>query len=178
VDPLNADDYLHLANRFHTLVVTDVPHFSLEQHNEARRFTNLVDCVYERHARLIISADAPPEQLLESMAALSAVSLSHADGPASPGLASSSSSDWVRNNPFSPEPSTVDNVMRSAKSIGAGAVEAGDDDTATGAGVAGVMAGALGSLQESGFAAKRATSRLLHMQTQDYLLTHQRNRIE
>eukprot|EP00931_Biecheleriopsis_adriatica_P056099 TRINITY_DN33247_c0_g1_i1.p1 TRINITY_DN33247_c0_g1~~TRINITY_DN33247_c0_g1_i1.p1 ORF type:complete len:598 (+),score=130.22 TRINITY_DN33247_c0_g1_i1:23-1795(+) len=175
VEPLNADDYLHLARQFHTMVVTDVPRFTVEQHNEARRFTNLVDCLYERHARLILSADAAPHQLLETMADLAQVSLT--DDGVKPRLELQGSTDWVRSNPFSPEPATVQEVTRSAGSVGARAVKAGDDDTATGAGVAGVMAGALGSLQESGFAAKRATSRLLHMQTEDYLQLHQRNRL-
>lgn len=177
VDALNADDYLHLSKAFHTLVVADVPHFTIEQHNEARRFTNLVDCLYERHARLILSADAPPDQLLESMTDLAKVTLADVE-TANRKVSVQASTDWVRNNPFSPEPSTVAEVTRSANSLGASAVKAGDDDTATGAGVAGVMAGALGSLQESGFAAKRATSRLLHMQTQDYLQAHQRNRVK
>jgi len=187
--PLNADDYLHLATHFHTLLVTDVPRFSLEQHNEARRFTNLVDCLYERHARLVLSADVPPERLLESMTELATVNLSEADTSRRPALAQlggsapatdrsdSQSSDWIRNNPFSPEPSTVSEATRVANSLGA-TVKAGDDDTATGAGVAGVMAGALGSLQESGFAARRATSRLLHMQTDEYLLAHRRQHLQ
>jgi len=152
-------------------VIADVPCFSLEQHNEARRFTNLVDCLYERHVRLILSADVEPEQLLEQMATLASVPLAAASRP--PGT---DSSDWVRRNPFSPEPSTVDEAVRTAASPAA-SVKAGDDDTATGANVAGVMAGAVGSLQESGFAARRATSRLLHMQTEEYLLAHRRNRL-
>eukprot|EP00927_Polykrikos_kofoidii_P056329 TRINITY_DN50477_c0_g1_i1.p1 TRINITY_DN50477_c0_g1~~TRINITY_DN50477_c0_g1_i1.p1 ORF type:complete len:658 (-),score=78.60 TRINITY_DN50477_c0_g1_i1:23-1996(-) len=174
---LNADDYLHVAAHFHTIILTDVPQFSLEQHNESRRFTNLVDCLYERHARLIVSADVTPELLLESMATLSSVTLpsQEAERSRAGAVSDSGSSDWIRSNPFSPEPSTVSEVVRSAASPSA-TVKAGDDDTATGAGVAGVMAGALGSLQESGFAARRATSRLLHMQTDEYLLTHRRHR--
>merc|ERR1712062_413575 len=53
----------------------------------------------------------------------------------------------------------------------------GDDSNSTGAGnVAGVLSGAVGSLQESGFAARRAMSRLLHMQSEVYLETHRRCR--
>merc|ERR1711924_29783 len=54
----------------------------------------------------------------------------------------------------------------------------GDDSNATGAGhVAGVMSGAVGSLQESGFAARRAMSRLVHMQSDNYLKSHLKHRL-
>merc|ERR1712032_1488125 len=36
-------------------------------HNEARRFTNLIDCLYEQHARLIISSETPLPELLADM---------------------------------------------------------------------------------------------------------------
>ncbi|CAE7634584.1 unnamed protein product [Symbiodinium pilosum] len=84
--------------------------------------------------------------------------------------------DRLFSSPFSSEPLQVEEIHRSAQSLGA-SVQAGDDDTATGAGVAGIMSGALGSLQESGFAARRATSRLLHMQTPQYLHAHHRCRL-
>ena len=35
---LGAEDYIRLALRFHTFLVTDVPPFSVDMHNEARRF--------------------------------------------------------------------------------------------------------------------------------------------
>ena len=47
-----------------------------------------------------------------------------------------------------------------------------DDSSGNMVGVAGVLVPALGALQESGFAARRAQSRLLHMQTADYLGAH------
>eukprot|EP00747_Dinoflagellata_sp_TGD_P085872 gnl/TRDRNA2_/TRDRNA2_163050_c0_seq1.p1 gnl/TRDRNA2_/TRDRNA2_163050_c0~~gnl/TRDRNA2_/TRDRNA2_163050_c0_seq1.p1 ORF type:complete len:619 (+),score=127.46 gnl/TRDRNA2_/TRDRNA2_163050_c0_seq1:53-1909(+) len=188
---LNADDYLQLVGQFHTFVVADVPVFSLEQHNEARRFTNLIDCLYERHARLILSAAAPPTQLLANMEVLATVSLKKNDGAPEPAAAvpgGYASPDWIRNNPWSPQPAMVTEAVTAAaqqepalvtEAVNAAAqtvgVRPGDDDSAPHVGVAGVMAGALGSLQESGFAARRATSRLLHMQTDDYLQAHRRH---
>jgi len=173
-DALNADDYLRLAATFHTIVVANVPRFSVSLHNEARRFTNLVDCAYETHSRLILSADAPPAELLQDMTVMAESLVQASDHhPAKPGP-----SRAIRTSPFTLDASEIQEVSRSSRSIGARAVRAGDDDTATGAGVAGVMAGALGSLQESGFAAQRATSRLLHMQTEEYLRAHFRNRVE
>ncbi|MBI3067477.1 MAG: cell division protein ZapE, partial [Betaproteobacteria bacterium] len=58
------NDYLDLARRFHTIVVSGVPRMTLERADEARRFTLLVDVLYDRRVKLIASAEAPPEQLL------------------------------------------------------------------------------------------------------------------
>lgn len=177
----NADDYLKLVEQFHTFIIANVPRFSYEQHNEARRFTNLVDCLYENMARLVISADAPPGELLSEMQTLASVSLSSVDAAAEAAAAVRygalpDQADWVRHNPFSPAPSPIREAVQAATKLNAG-VAPGDDASASQTGVAGVMAGALGSLQESGFAATRATSRLLHMQSAEYLMGHQRHRL-
>jgi len=166
---LNADDYLSLAKHFHTLVIEDVPRFTLDQHNEARRFTNLVDCAYERHARLVLSADAPPRELLASMEGLADLTLSSASR-------SSRTDSQARMSRPAPDGASVTDAVRLAAQ-GPNDAAPGNDDTNTGSGVVGVMAGAVGSLQESGFAARRATSRLLHMQTEEYLAAHRRHRL-
>eukprot|EP00747_Dinoflagellata_sp_TGD_P222645 gnl/TRDRNA2_/TRDRNA2_94345_c0_seq1.p1 gnl/TRDRNA2_/TRDRNA2_94345_c0~~gnl/TRDRNA2_/TRDRNA2_94345_c0_seq1.p1 ORF type:complete len:559 (-),score=48.63 gnl/TRDRNA2_/TRDRNA2_94345_c0_seq1:14-1642(-) len=72
---LCADDYLHLALQFHTIVMTDVPRVEVDMHNEARRFTNLIDCLYEQHTRLIISSETPLPELLADMEAFAGFSL-------------------------------------------------------------------------------------------------------
>ena len=61
--PLGAEDYLALAKRFHTLVLEGVPKLSGDKRNEARRFMNLVDALYEHRVNLILSAEAPPQEL-------------------------------------------------------------------------------------------------------------------
>ena len=61
--PLGAEDYLALARRFHTLVIAGVPKLSGDNRNEARRFMNLVDALYEHRVNLILSAEAPPQEL-------------------------------------------------------------------------------------------------------------------
>lgn len=61
--PRSQNDYLELADRFHTVVVSDVPQMSAASSSEARRFTWLVDVFYDRRIKLIISAAVPPEEL-------------------------------------------------------------------------------------------------------------------
>jgi len=58
------NDYIDLARRFHTVVVSGVPRMSLEQADAARRFTLLVDVFYDQRVKLILSAEAAPDQLL------------------------------------------------------------------------------------------------------------------
>jgi cell division protein ZapE len=59
------NDYLDLTRRFHTIIVSGVPRMSLERADEARRFTLLVDVLYDERVKLILSAEAPPESLLD-----------------------------------------------------------------------------------------------------------------
>ena len=58
------NDYIDLARRFHTVVVSGVPRMSLEQADAARRFTLLVDVFYDQRVKVILSAEAAPDQLL------------------------------------------------------------------------------------------------------------------
>jgi len=57
-------DYLDLAKRFHTVIVSDVPRMGLVLAEEARRFTLMVDVFYDNRVKLIVSAEGPPEKLL------------------------------------------------------------------------------------------------------------------
>ena len=63
--PLGAADYLALADRFHTLILKDVPQLGPDRRNEARRFVILIDVLYDNRRRLICSAAAPPERLYQ-----------------------------------------------------------------------------------------------------------------
>ncbi|MEO1090311.1 MAG: cell division protein ZapE [Pseudomonadota bacterium] len=62
-EALGAADYLALADRFHTLVLEDVPRLTPDKRNEARRFVTLVDALYERGMHLVCSADGAPDEL-------------------------------------------------------------------------------------------------------------------
>lgn len=59
-------DYLDLARRFHTVIVSGVPRMGLTLADEARRFTLMVDVFYDSGVKLVISAAAPPDQLLDA----------------------------------------------------------------------------------------------------------------
>jgi cell division protein ZapE len=61
--PRSQNDYLEIASRFHTVLLSGVPQMPPKLASEARRFTWLVDVLYDRRVRLVVSAEVPPEQL-------------------------------------------------------------------------------------------------------------------
>jgi cell division protein ZapE len=61
--PRSQNDYLEIATRFHTLILSNVPQMPPRMASEARRFTWLVDVLYDRRVKLIMSAEVLPEQL-------------------------------------------------------------------------------------------------------------------
>jgi cell division protein ZapE len=60
---LGPNDYVALAEHFHTVFLEDVPKLNASRREEARRFVILIDALYEAHARTIILAEAQPDQL-------------------------------------------------------------------------------------------------------------------
>ncbi|MBA2675029.1 cell division protein ZapE [Ramlibacter sp.] len=61
--PRSQNDYLEIATQFHTVLLSDVPRMSPRLASEARRFTWLVDVLYDRRVKLILSAEVAPEAL-------------------------------------------------------------------------------------------------------------------
>jgi cell division protein ZapE len=61
--PRSQNDYLELATQFHTVLLSGVPQMTPRHASEARRFTWLVDVMYDRRVKLIMSAEVPPELL-------------------------------------------------------------------------------------------------------------------
>ncbi|HEY9066599.1 MAG TPA: cell division protein ZapE, partial [Burkholderiaceae bacterium] len=61
--PRSQNDYLELATQFHTVLLSGVPAMSPRLASEARRFTWLVDVLYDRRVKLIMSAAVEPELL-------------------------------------------------------------------------------------------------------------------
>jgi cell division protein ZapE len=61
--PRSADDYIAIARQLHTVFLSDVPLFDGSNDDAARRFIALIDELYDRRVRLVVSAAAEPEQL-------------------------------------------------------------------------------------------------------------------
>lgn len=61
--PRSQNDYLDLARRFQTVLLSDVPKMTREMASQARRFTWLVDVLYDHRVKLIMSAACAAEDL-------------------------------------------------------------------------------------------------------------------
>lgn len=61
--PRSQNDYLELASRFHAIVLSDVPQMSPRMASEARRFTWLIDVLYDHKVKLLMSAAVPADAL-------------------------------------------------------------------------------------------------------------------
>ena len=61
--PRSQNDYLEIASQFHTVLLSNVPYMPVNMASPARRFTWLVDVLYDRRVKLIISAAVQPEDL-------------------------------------------------------------------------------------------------------------------
>jgi len=60
---LGPNDYVALAEHFHTIFLEDVPRLTPNRREEARRLVILIDALYEAHVRLIVLADGQPAEL-------------------------------------------------------------------------------------------------------------------
>jgi cell division protein ZapE len=61
--PRSQVDYLEIASRFHTVILSDIPRMSAGMASEARRFVWLIDVFYDQKVKLLMSAECPPEEL-------------------------------------------------------------------------------------------------------------------
>jgi cell division protein ZapE len=61
--PRSQRDYLELARRFAVMVVSDIPRLTPADADQARRFTWLVDILYDHRVKLLASAAVAAEQL-------------------------------------------------------------------------------------------------------------------
>ena len=66
--PLGARDYLAIAARYATIFIDRVPVLAENRRNEAKRFILLIDTLYDHRTRLVVSAEAPPEELYAGQA--------------------------------------------------------------------------------------------------------------
>lgn len=61
--PRSQNDFLEIASRFHTVILSGIPQMSAAMSSEARRFTWLIDVFYDQRVKLLMSAAVEPEQL-------------------------------------------------------------------------------------------------------------------
>ncbi|MFL9877551.1 cell division protein ZapE [Herbaspirillum rhizosphaerae] len=61
--PRSQNDYLEIASRFQTVILSGIPRMSAAMSSEARRFTWLIDVFYDHKVKLIMSAEVEPEEL-------------------------------------------------------------------------------------------------------------------
>ena len=61
--PRSQNDYIELARCHHTIILSGVPVLDGSADDKARRFVHLVDELYDRNVKLIVTAAVPPERL-------------------------------------------------------------------------------------------------------------------
>ena len=61
--PRSQNDYIELSKEFHSVFISNVPALGRANDDQARRFVNLVDEFYDRHVKLVLSADKPLAEL-------------------------------------------------------------------------------------------------------------------
>jgi cell division protein ZapE len=61
--PLGANDFLHIAHAFHTVMIDGIPEFANVTRDVTRRFVNLIDTLYDSRVCLVASAAAEPTEL-------------------------------------------------------------------------------------------------------------------
>lgn len=61
--PRSQNDYLEIASQFNTVILSNVPKMGAGMASEARRFTWLIDVLYDHKVKLIMSAEVEAEEL-------------------------------------------------------------------------------------------------------------------
>ncbi|GLI71253.1 hypothetical protein VaNZ11_016376 [Volvox africanus] len=149
--PLGPADYVALSQRFHTVFLEGIPAMSMHVRDQARRFITLVDELYNSRCVLVASAEVAPQELFAG-----------AEGQEPildlEGMQFETAVEGAR-------------LRRDVRSSGGVAPVA-----ASPAALAAAM-GALGGAEEQ-FAFRRAVSRLLEMQSPQYILEALRMRCQ
>jgi len=151
-----AADYIALAQRYHTLVLTGLPRLSLRERDKARRFITLVDQLYNHKTLLIASAAAPPEQLFIG------ASVAADDGALLEGLEFEGEAGKVAD--LNPIGVTANSLARAKTTTGAVSADSRK----------GLARDSLFTGEDEAFAFERAISRLYEMQSSSYMEARER----
>ncbi|MBS3647946.1 AFG1 family ATPase [Pseudaminobacter sp. 19-2017] len=106
--PLGARDYLAITDRYSTIFVENVPVLADGRRNEAKRLILLIDTLYDRHVRLVMSAAAPPSELYSGRSGVETFEFERTASR----LTEMQSQDWLWNwadkhGPASPDPEVM-----------------------------------------------------------------------
>ncbi|EHA55425.1 hypothetical protein MGG_07053 [Pyricularia oryzae 70-15] len=63
VSSLGPADYITLASNYHTFIIDNVPVLPTSKKNEARRFITFLDALYEARCKLVVRAQAGPDDI-------------------------------------------------------------------------------------------------------------------
>lgn len=61
--PLWARDYLSIAQRYHTVFLSDIPRMDEGKDDAAKRFMHLIDALYDHNVKLVATAQDAPENI-------------------------------------------------------------------------------------------------------------------
>lgn len=139
VDPVGASDFIALASQCHTLFLDQVPFLHPHMHNEARRFVVLIDILYDRKCTLIMAGDAPISNMFSSFI-----------------QGSKNAQIQIK-------------VVDKGGSSGRSTTMLSDQVEWSATGRIGVSLAELSAVEDVAFAFDRAQSRLIEMQSVDYL---------
>lgn len=64
--PMSTADYIMICQEFETILISEIPELSRDEHNEAKRFINLIDTIYEFKKLLICSAKTDIESIYKA----------------------------------------------------------------------------------------------------------------
>lgn len=155
-----ASDYHALARGFHTICVYDIPKMSKESHNSARRFITLIDELYNAQAQLVCVAEAPPLELFKSLELNDKCDdtsgAQHFAGEVDDDSQITSGGKYSRNHETS-------KVSLKLSDQGNDKITFGQQEELS------VIESELASIQELSFAFQRAASRLVEMNSSNYL---------
>lgn len=59
----SAEDYLAIARRFHTVFIENIPVMDRHDQNAAKRFILLIDTLYDKGTRIVVTAESQPDEL-------------------------------------------------------------------------------------------------------------------
>lgn len=63
----STNDYIQLCNRYEVIMISDLPIFTAQKDDEARRFINLIDAAYDYGVKLVVSTAEPPDNLYQGI---------------------------------------------------------------------------------------------------------------